>query len=117
MALFISQIQAADYPPYRSFLGVHFQEAPCPKLIIDQISANSPAAQAGLRPADVVIAIDGRPVSSANQAAELITFHPPYDKIELEIERQIQRLKLTAFPTGRLRLEAITPPKMFLSPG
>lgn len=110
-------VLATDYPPYRSFLGVHFQQGPGSKIIIDQISPDSPATQAGLKPGDVLLAIDGQPVNSIDQATELIAFHPPYDKVELEIERQAQPLKLTATLIGRLRLEAITPPKMFFIPG
>ena len=41
-------VLATDYPPYRSFLGVHFQQGPGSRIIIDQVSPDSPATQAGL---------------------------------------------------------------------
>ncbi|MGC9055572.1 MAG: PDZ domain-containing protein [Candidatus Saccharicenans sp.] len=124
LAVFIFLIstlsQAADltnnYPAYRSLLGVHFAPASGQKLVIDLVSPNSPATQAGLKPGDVLIAIDGKVVSTPAEASELINFHPPYDKIELTLERQGKRFSQTATLLGRLRLENITPPKIFFIP-
>lgn len=119
--ILISVLSQADdltnnYPAYRSILGVHFAPSPGQKLVIDLVSPNSPAAQAGLKPGDVLIAIDGKVVSSPAEASELINFHPPFDKIELSVERQGRSFSQTATLLGRLRLENITPPKIFFIP-
>ena len=61
--------------------------------------------------------IDGRPVATSAQATELLALHPPYDAVKLGIDRAGERLAIEAKPTGRVRLEALTPHKVFFIPG
>ncbi len=112
------RLEAQDYPAYRSVLGIQLGTQPSPAGVpIVKVSPNLPGAAAGLQPGDVLKAIDGRPVTSSAQAAELIGFHPPYDVVKLEVERAGQRLALEARPVGRTRLEALTLKKVFFIPG
>lgn len=113
-----ARLDAQTYPAYRSYLGVGFPAAPSAGgLVIQQVFANSPAAAAGIKPGDVLLAIDGRPVATPAQARELLALHPPYDNIKLEMTRAGERLAIEAKTTGRVRLEALTPHKVFFIPG
>ena len=113
-----ARAEAQGYPAFRSVLGVQFRTEPSAAgLVIAQVSPNLAAAAAGVQAGDILKAIDGRPVTSAAQAAELIGLHPPYDAVKLDLERAGQRLTLEAHPTGRMRLEALTPRKVFFIPG
>jgi hypothetical protein len=113
-----TRLEAQSYPAFRSFLGVQFRTEPSATgLPILQVSPNSAAAAAGVQSGDVLMAIDGRAVTSPTQVSELVGFHPPYDVMKLEIVRAGQRLTLEARPTGRMRLEALTPKKVFFIPG
>jgi S1-C subfamily serine protease len=49
---------------------------------------NSPAAEAGLRPGDVLFSIDGVAVSSSNEVINFVAVHEPGDKIQLAIDRK-----------------------------
>ncbi|MFO1067137.1 MAG: S1C family serine protease [Geminicoccaceae bacterium] len=51
----------ANRPP-RPWLGVYVAEGPGGEIVVTGLAANGPAAQAGLRPADVIVEIDGLPV-------------------------------------------------------
>jgi hypothetical protein len=114
----VATADAQTYPAYRSYFGMHIQEGPAAAgLVIDQVGPNTPASEAGLKPGDVLLAIDGRPVTSSAQAADLMDAHPPYDAMKMAIERAGQRLALEATPTGALRLEALNPKKVFYIPG
>lgn len=60
--------------------------------------ANSPAEQAGLREDDVIIAVDGDPVTQVNELQSTILARRPGEEVELEVIRAGERERL------RLRL-------------
>jgi S1-C subfamily serine protease len=64
-------------------------------LIVD-VSQGSPAAQAGLRPGDVVIQADGKNMTSASDLEQTIRSHKPGDKLTLTINRNGQQQTITA---------------------
>jgi hypothetical protein len=110
--------EAQSYPAFRSFLGVGFRTTPSAEgPVVAQVSPNSPAAAAGIQPGDVLKAVDGRPVTSAAEAGELLGFPPPFDGGKLDIERAGRRMTIDARPTGRVRLETLTLRKVFFIPG
>lgn len=53
-------------------------------LVLD-VTADSPAAKAGIKPGEVVARIDGTPVASARQASELVRGHKPGERMRLTI--------------------------------
>ncbi len=57
-------------------------------LVEDYGSTDSPARQAGVRPGDVIIAVDGHPVSYVAQLQEAIAFRKPGDVVSLEVARK-----------------------------
>jgi len=65
---------------------------------VDVVEPDSPAAAAGFRPGDVVIAIDDQPIKSFIDMQRVVRSHAE-QKIAITIERDGKRLTLTAVPT------------------
>jgi formylglycine-generating enzyme len=115
-----ARLEAQHFPPYESYLGIGLSKDKIAAGVkVSVVIPTSPAAEVGLQVGDVLKAVDGRPVSSADEAVYLLHIHPPYDPhpVKLEIERAGQSLKLEVRPTGFLRLEALTPKQIFFIPG
>lgn len=64
--------------------------------LINEVTAGSPADEAGLRPGDVVIAADGSPVDGQPAFVAAIRDKSPGDSIEIQVLRNDERLTLTA---------------------
>jgi regulator of sigma E protease len=65
---------------------------------VEAVEANSAAATAGFRPADVVVAIDDQPIKTFTEMQRVVRARPD-QKIEVTIERDGRRLTLAAVPT------------------
>ena len=63
---------------------------------VGTVRAGSPAAAAGLKQGDVITAVDGVEVTSANQLTAAVTEHEPGDTLELTVTRNGSTLHLTA---------------------
>ena len=70
---------------------------------ISQISQGTPAAQAGLRKGDVVVAVDGERVDSALALVANIRERGVGDKVSLTVLRDGKQLDLTATLGGQVR--------------
>jgi len=57
-------------------------------LVEDFSDKSSPAAKAGLQPGDVIVAVDGKPVSYVAQLQEMIAFRKPGDVVTVEVARK-----------------------------
>ena len=57
-------------------------------LVEDYGSTDSPARQAGVQPGDVIIAVDGHPVSYIAQLQEAIAFRKAGDVVSLDVARK-----------------------------
>lgn len=91
----------------RGFIGIQVQEL-SPELaeafgiekqrgaVINSVIPDSPAAEAGLQPGDVIIAINKKPVSNAGDVRNHIGLLPVGDKVSFEILRDGKRRTLTA---------------------
>jgi S1-C subfamily serine protease len=64
-------------------------------LVVDVVPG-APADEAGLEIGDVIVAIDGEPVTTSLAATEAIRAHDPDDEITLTIERAGEERELTA---------------------
>jgi putative serine protease PepD len=69
-----------------AFLGV-VMGAGASGVEIEGVTGDGPADSAGLRPGDLVTAIDGQPVGAADDLSAAIAEHEPGDSISLEVER------------------------------
>ena len=80
-------------------------------LVIESVTAGSPASQAGLSPGDVIAEIGGKPLefaSSANPLAERLALMSPGEVIGLGVQREGERLSIEVTPqpneNGDLRI-------------
>jgi serine protease Do len=70
-------------------------------VIIEQIEPNGPAANSTLKPSDVVISVDGKPVKTSRQLKDAISTKSVGDTVALEVVRGRQRL------TVKIKTEAV----------
>jgi S1-C subfamily serine protease len=63
-------------------------------VVVGDVVANSPAAQAGLRPNDVITAVDGQPLRGDSALAQVTYSHKPGDTITLTVLRQGQSMDI-----------------------
>jgi serine protease Do len=63
-------------------------------VVITRVAPESPAAQAGLRMRDVVVAVDGEPLSSDTSVAEVLAKHKVGDTIMLTVLRGTQSMQV-----------------------
>jgi putative serine protease PepD len=61
---------------------------------ISSVSADTPAAKAGLKAGDVITAIDSTPVTKADDLTAGITAHAPGDKVTLTVTRDGKSMKI-----------------------
>jgi serine protease Do len=56
-------------------------------VVVSQLSENSPAADAGLRPHDVIVGIEGLPVERVGELQRRVAQNQPGDDVEIQIVR------------------------------
>ncbi|MBO1254286.1 trypsin-like peptidase domain-containing protein [Alteromonas sp. 5E99-2] len=67
-----------------------------PGIVVTAVAQNGPAYMAGLRPDDIVLAIDGVRLESASEALNMIAETPPGTQLELEISRENDLINIIA---------------------
>jgi regulator of sigma E protease len=67
------------------------------KVLIENVSDNSPAQQGGIKPNDVLLAVNGTPVTTLDQARTLI-YAGIDTPLELTLDRAGQTVKLSVTP-------------------
>jgi S1-C subfamily serine protease len=70
-------------------------------VIITGVLQNSPAANAGLRPGDVVTAVGTQPVSKVSELLSAVAALPPGEASTLSVLRKDGRLTLKVVPGQR----------------
>jgi S1-C subfamily serine protease len=63
--------------------------------LVEEVTAGTGADDAGLRPGDLVVSIDGAPVQSGGDLAAQIQTHQPGDTVELEVVRDGEQLTVS----------------------
>jgi putative serine protease PepD len=66
-----------------------------PLARVQSLSANGPAATAGLRTGDVIIAVDGQKTPGAEAVIAAVRTHQPGDKVRVTVVRDGARLTMT----------------------
>ena len=81
-----------------AYLGVATSTADSssPGALVQSVTSNSPAADAGLRSGDVVTAIGSTAIRGTNDLVAAIATHQPGEHVQLTVRRGSQTVKLTA---------------------
>jgi S1-C subfamily serine protease len=77
--------------------------------LISQVTADSPAAQAGLQSGDIITAVDGTEVNADHDLVTLIKQHKPGDEVTLTVSRGLQEPRQVKVILGEKPGEAGTP--------
>lgn len=80
----------------RAALGVTLGRSSGGGVEIAGVMPNSPAADAGLRPGDLVFAMDDMPVRTTGDVVNLVAGHEPFDQVRLNVDRKGLRGTLQA---------------------
>jgi serine peptidase DegS len=91
--------QIIDYGSVRrGWLGASFSDmraTPLPDgsaarqgIVVSEVAADGPAWNAGIRQGDVIVALDGEPVTDASQFLLAISQRNPGSRVELEVNRR-----------------------------
>ncbi len=85
-----SQLMASGHATH-PMLGVSLADATTnsgqSEALVQAVQAGSPAAKAGLRAGDVIVAIDGQRVGSADAVIAAVRTHSPGDRVRLTVLR------------------------------
>ena len=88
--------------------------------LVEDVTAGSPAAHAGLRPYDIITAIDGRPVTSDDATIRMVSRGVPGQAARVEFlrdgRRQTVTLKLAARPPREASASASEAPSRVPAP-
>lgn len=80
----------------RPWMGVALQAIPDEGgVLIAGVNKGSPAAQAGLRPGDVLLALDGRPMNTPGQAVQYLSSKKIGDRLSVTFRRGNQTMRAT----------------------
>ena len=71
--------------PNTPALAARFGLAQQPGMIVVDVTPDGPAAQAGLQPKDVIVAVDGAPLSSESDLARVLASHQPGDIVTVSL--------------------------------
>jgi serine protease Do len=96
--LLASELWGGDYDEMdrnRPVLGVSGRTVD-DRCVLTQVAEDMPAAKAGVRVDDVILAIDGREISSFEELADIISFKRPGDRVDLLIERRGTEMRIQA---------------------
>jgi S1-C subfamily serine protease len=64
--------------------------------LVQDVASGSPAAKAGLRPGDLVVAIDGQPVADPGEMSARVRAHKPGDRVAMKVVRDGNETTITA---------------------
>ena len=78
--------------------------------LIEDVEKDSPAAQAGLRPGDVIAGVNGAPIFNTRALVDQIEKHPA-DELTLDVRRGSEQLQLKMRPV-MLAAEGTTKPRI-----
>jgi serine protease Do len=81
-------------PAMAKSLGVNPDEPA--GVIVASVTPNSPAAKAGLKPGDIILSADGKPVKTVHDLPRLVAAMPPGQKLEMTLRRSGKEMNVAA---------------------
>ena len=63
-------------------------------MVVTSLYRDSPAASAGVRPGDIVVAIDGADVANAQDALKQMALRKPGGSVKLKVQRGTRQLEI-----------------------
>lgn len=78
---------APAYTTPRAVLGITMSETPDGVVRVSSVRPNGPADEAGIRPGDVILALDGGQVYASQDVTQRVARHNPGDTVRLDINR------------------------------
>lgn len=96
----------------RAYLGVSAQDVPLPRRMVrhfalpqeraarvESVTPDSPAAQAGLRSGDLIVALDAAPIGGVDDLQRVLTGGRIGEAVEMVVLRRDRRLALSVTPS------------------
>jgi tetratricopeptide (TPR) repeat protein len=86
-----------------AYLGAGLQDYRSGNIVgarIEEMTGGSPAQQAGLSQGDIIVALDGQPVHTAQELARQISTSQPGKNVQFDLLRNGSPIKVTAALTG-----------------
>jgi putative serine protease PepD len=83
----VAQRIIAGRPVAHAYLGVSLNSASAGGAEVASVQSSSPAAKVGLKPRDIITAVNGKPVKSAQQFIETLDFYSPGQTVTLTVRR------------------------------
>jgi putative serine protease PepD len=78
-----------------AYIGIHVGDATSGSgAQVGSVSAGTPAEKAGLKAGDVITALDGKPITKADDLTAAVTAHAPNDKVTLTVTRNSKTLTI-----------------------
>jgi serine protease Do len=105
----------------RAYLGIYpqdvtpamakaFGEKDSQGIVVGDVSANSPAEKAGIERGDIILRINGKPVTDSNQLRMSVSMMQPGSELKLRILRngteREETVKLAEMPTETAKVDA-----------
>jgi S1-C subfamily serine protease len=72
-------------------------------VLITGVLQNGPAAQAGIRPGDVIVQVGGKPISNVSELLTSVAALKPGEAAPFRVQRRDESLQLTVTPGLRPR--------------
>ncbi len=63
--------------------------------LVQDVAENSPGSRAGLKPYDLITAVDGRPVASDDELIQQVSMSPPGSSVRLDVVRDATPMSVT----------------------
>ena len=90
-------------------LAEAFDTATSSGVIITGVLQNGPAAQAGLRPGDIILTIETSPIQNVTQMLSKVAGLAPGKSVTFTVQRKQQKLALNITPGTRPKPRAVAP--------
>ena len=98
--------RSVDLAPNRPMLGVRLGMLDEDRVVVSGVVSGSPAEKAGLKTGDLILRVDGVPVTRPMELIELVASREVGDRVKLQIERDgaLRNVQVDLTRSGELNL-------------